>query len=221
MKQIASVMLLLALLCGCASKPATPKPHPEKYTFQVIALSIPASELPEASPLDIVQMVQADLEEFILNSKASLREFPPVIAGLGESVTNDQTKAVSLPVDYALVDGVAVATEEVQHLGTLTAVTVKNVQSGQVDIKLLASHHKLVGHDTYQIADGVTVEMPFMESREVNTQITLSPGAWMMLGGLASEESASEKEYSFICIRVIPPSVINRSTQANTMQPAG
>lgn len=103
------------------------------------------------------------------------------------------------------MDGAAVATEELCHLGYLTAVTVNDVQSGNIDIKLLASHTKMKGHDTYQIADGVTVQMPFMESQKVDTQIMLSTGAWMMLGGLAPENSGGEKEYLFICVRVIPP----------------
>ncbi|MDF7799699.1 hypothetical protein P4C99_09490 [Pontiellaceae bacterium B1224] len=205
MKRITPLALALTLLCGCTSKPITPKPHPEKYTFQVIALDIPESELPEVPPLDLMKIVQADLGAFILNSKTSLREFPLVIAGLTESVTNDQTKAVSLPVDYSLVDGVAVATEEIQHLGYLTAVTVNDVQSGQVDVNLLASHKKLMGHDTYQAGDGVTVEMPYMEGRAVDTQITLTPNSWVMMGGLMSEESEGNQEYSFICARVIPP----------------
>ena len=98
MKKWITSLFAVTLICGCSTTPSSPKPHPEKYTFQVIGIEIPDMTL---------QSFKIDVEKMIQHPDTEISEYPIVLVALGGSVTNDQSKAVSLTEDYDIVDGKA------------------------------------------------------------------------------------------------------------------
>ena len=129
MKKWITSLFIITLISGCSTVPSIPKSHPEKYTFQVIGI-----EIPNEIASDYIQVTKGKNGEEITSSsepypealdnhpKAKITEYPIVIAGIGESVVNDQTKSVSLPEDFTVVDGKAVAKEKNQKLGYMVSI---------------------------------------------------------------------------------------------------
>jgi hypothetical protein len=207
------------LISGCSTTPSSPNPHPEKYTFQVIEIEIP-EDLPEYHNKDDQMMghefskgsniptsliiPNRDLETILQHPEAKITEYPVVAAGLGESVMNDQTKSVSMPEDYDIVDGKAVAKEKICKLGFSVSVTVDKIENGAVSYHLNASHQELVGFDEYKTEGGL-VKMPFFNKRAVDTDLTQISNSWICFGGLVDERSDGTKINQMIAVRIIPP----------------
>jgi len=150
-------------------------------------------------------LTHTQIEELIKSPNIEIAEFPVVYAGLGESVTNDQTKSVSLPEDYDIVDGKAVVKEKICKLGYSTSVTINKMENGAISYHLNASHQELVGFDEYKTENGISVKMPFFEKRAVDTDLTQQPNSWIGMGGLVDEKPDGKKTNQLICVRIIPP----------------
>ena len=194
MKKWISSLFVVALISGCSTPPSTPTPHMEKYTFQVIHIEIPEATFQTPLP---------DVEELIQYPNAKISEYPIVLAGLGESVTNDQTKSVLMPEDYDIVDGELIAKEKIVKLGYSTSITVDKIENGVVSYHLNASYQELKGFDEHKTEGGIA-KMPFFNRRAVNTNLTQQPNSWVSMGGLV-DETNGEKISLFIGIRIIPP----------------
>ncbi len=91
-------------------KPSAPHPPPGKYAFQIIKVTAPAEIIP--SP-------KADVEKIIQSPEAKISEYPTLIAGLGESITNEQIEAMSMDVDWGVVDEKPITKEKTFRLETL------------------------------------------------------------------------------------------------------
>ena len=196
MKNWIPSLFAAALISGCSTIPSTPKPHPEKYTFQVIGIEVPEGTL---------QSSKMDVEKIIQHPDADINVYPTVIAGLGESVTNDRTKSVSFPEDYDIVDGKAVVKEKLIKLGYSVAVTVDKIENGAISYHLNTRYLELAGFNEYPMEKGPNVKMPFLKKRAVNTDLTQKPNSWTVMGGLINQRSDGKKMNQIICVRIIPP----------------
>ena len=195
MKRILS-LAALAVISGCSTIPSNPEPHPEKYTFQVIGIEIPAAE---------ADLLSGDVDQILECPDADITEYPVVVAGAGDSATNDQTTAVAFPVDYNIVDGKAVAQENIQKLGHLVAVTIDEIKDGVIRYQLKLHDQQLKGYDEYNLEDGIAVKMPYFETRGINTRLQQTPDAWVVMGGLVDERSDGTKLTQIIGVRIIAP----------------
>ena len=54
MKKWIISLFVVTLISGCSTIPSSPKPHPEKYTFQVIRIEIPTEEATKYGIIDKV-----------------------------------------------------------------------------------------------------------------------------------------------------------------------
>lgn len=196
MKKWILSLIVVTLISGCSTTPDTPKPHPEKYTFQVISLEIPETTGLTTSPT---------IEELMHHPDATIIDYPIVIAGLGESVTNDQTKSVLLAEDFSVIDGKAVAEENTHKLGHLVSVAVNEIKNDAVSYHLNAQYNEVVGYDDYDLGGGLAVKMPRLERRSVDTELKQKPNSWVMLGGLVDERSDGKKMRFMMGVKIIPP----------------
>ena len=159
----------------------------------------------ECSTPAVLNLTDSQIEGILKSPDVEVHKFPVVYADLGESVTNDQTKSVSLPEDYEVVDGKAVAKEKICKLGDFTSVRVDKIENGAISYHLTVSHRELVGFDEYKIEHGLEVKMPFFEARSIDTSLTQQPNSWSVIGGFVHQKSDGEKMHQMICVRVIPP----------------
>jgi hypothetical protein len=137
--------------------------------------------------------------------KAIITEYPIVVAMVGESVTNDQTKAASFPEDYDIVDGKVVAIEKIIKLGYIVGVTVDKVENGAVSYHLYASHKELARFETFTTENDLEVKMPYFNVRAVDTHIIQQPKSLFTISGLVGEGSNGEKLSLMFCVKIIPP----------------
>ena len=212
MKKIIISLFVVSLVSGCTTTHPTPKPHPEKYTFQVISIEIPNEVATGYIHVtkgkngdEITSMSVSDAEALINHPRADIVEYPLVLAGLGESVTNDQTKATLFPEDYTIVDGQAIPKEKIIGIGLFTSVTVEKIENEAISFHINASDNKFKEWQEYPAGDGLIIKMPFFNRRAIDTRLTLKPNEWVTLGGLVGERSDGKKMSSFMGIRIIPP----------------
>ena len=126
-------------------------------------------------------------------------------AGIGESVTNDQTKTVEMAVDADIVDGKVVYKKEPQKLGKETSITIDQVQGNTIKYKINAMYQELTHFEDYKTKEGLEVRLPYFKKQGVDTKLTQVPGSWLMLGGSISQIGDSKKIHDMIFIRVISP----------------
>jgi hypothetical protein len=202
----------VVLISGCSTTPSSPKPHPEKYTFQVIHIEIPTEEATKYVQLTegkdgekTTQIYISDAEALINHPRADIVEYPIVLAGLGESVTNDQTKATLFPEDYTIVDGQAIPKEKIIGIGLFTSVTVEKIENEAIRFHINASDRKFKEWQEYPAGDGLIIKMPFFNMRAIDTHLMLKTNEWVTLGGLVDERSDGKKMSLFMGIRIIPP----------------
>jgi len=202
------------MICGCSTIPSSPKPHPEKYTFQVIHIEIPSEAASdyihvtkEKNGEETTPILVSGAEALIKHPLADIAEYPIVIAGLGESVTNDQTKATLFPEDYTIVDGQAIPKEKIIGIGLFTSITVEKIENEAIGFHIIASDRKFKEWQEYPAGDGLIIKMPFFNTREIDTHLTLKTNEWVMLRGLVNERSDGMEMSSFMGIRIIPPTL--------------
>ena len=158
MKKWIISLFVVTLITGCSTIPSSPKPHPEKYTFQVIRIEIPTEvakkyvSLTEVKDgVETTQIYTSDPEALINHPSANIVEYPIVLAGLGESVTNDQTKATLFPEDYTIVDGQAIPKEKIIGIGLFTSVTVEKIENETICFHINASDREFKEWQEYFI----------------------------------------------------------------------
>ena len=205
-------LFAVVLISGCSTTPSSPKPHPEKYTFQVIHIEIPTEAATKYVPLtevkdgiETTQIYASDPEALINHPLAEIVEYPIVLAGLGESVTNDQTKATLFPEDYTIVDGQAIPKEKIIGIGLFTSITVEKIENEAISFHINASDRKFKEWQEYPAGDGLIIKMPFFNVRALNTHLLLKTNEWVTLVGLVDERSDGKMMSSFLGIRIIPP----------------
>jgi hypothetical protein len=185
----------VSLISGCAIAPSTPKPHETKYAVQVL-------EVNSTTPFNQKLMNDPnEVEEILNNPNTRIYEYPILYAQTGEAVVEDQTKTVSMPEDYDVIDGKAVPKEKEVKLGRMVEVSVSSVQEDNITYKIDIHNQKLVGYDTIKAAEGIEVEMPCFKSRNLSSEITQPFGVWQCLGGLQGTQGNF-----FFCVRALPPS---------------
>ena len=208
MKKRIISLFAITLIAGCSTIPSTPKQHPEKYTFQILEARVPEEVIsrgfvnqcppsleeemlnnPDMMKAGVGQKTKLNMDEILAHPDAEISEYPIVVAGIGESITNDQTQSVSMPEDYDIVNGQAVAKEKTVKLGYSVSVTVDKIENGAVSYRLNAMHRELAGFDEYKIGNGQNVKMPKFEKRGVDTVLTQSPNSWVMMGRLTDHRS--------------------------------
>lgn len=210
MRNIIISLIVVSLVYGCSTTPSSPKPDKAKFTFQCLYLTVPSGSIKEPFSFSNPPMLfrtQAQLEDILTAPNTEVMEFPIVIAGIGESVTNDQTKALSLPEDYDIINGEAVAKNKTCNIGESFSVTLIKVESGAVTCKINPVTTMLKGFDEYVVSDGVTVKMPMWKKMKIDSEITLEPNLWTLLGGLIDQRSDGTSVNNLFCIRVLPPKV--------------
>ena len=140
MKMWITSLFIVALICGCSTIPPNPAPDSEKYTFQVISIEIPteaATDYPyQMTGENNLQLSAPDTEALIKHSKSKIVEYPIVIAGVGESAVNDQTKTISVPEDFEVIGGKAVVKEKNIKLGYMVSVRVDEVKDDLITYHL-------------------------------------------------------------------------------------
>jgi len=193
MKKVTISLFAAALLSGCSTTPSNPRPHPEKYTFQVISIEIP--DFDSSTPLS----------EAINHPDATIHEYPIVLAGVGESQINDQTESVSFPEDYSIVDGKAIAKEKTVKLGYSVSIQFTELKNELIQYHLQTYYREVAGHDKHEIGDGITVSMPYFKSRRLDTDLSQAVNSWVVYGGLVDEKSDGTKLTHMIGVRIIPP----------------
>ena len=197
MKKWIISICVLALISGCSTTLTNPKPHPDKYTFQIIGVEIPSTESIAAL---------SEVEEVINHPEATIIEYPIVIAGVGESVTNDQTKSVLFPEDYSIVDGKAVAKEKTEQMGYMVSIRFNEIKDGIISYHLNTYFKEFFGYDAYEAEKGISVEMPYFDSRSIDTDLSQKINTWTLLGGLYEENSDGNMVNQMFAVRIIPPS---------------
>ena len=204
MKGLISCLSIMAFMSGCSTIPSTPDPHTEKYTVQVVEVEVPSGvfTFEGGYPPNI------DIEsELFAHPDAVLFEYPIVAAGVGESVTNDQTKHVVMAEDYSVVEGKDVAQEKVYKLGSIVSANINELENGYIYCHTYANRQELVGFDETIMENGERVMIPAIKTRELDMRPLLEPNSWIMIGGLTSQRSDGENLDLILCLRVIPPDI--------------
>lgn len=207
-------LFIAVLISGCSTTPTALKPHPDKFTFQVVGVEIPDSALQkheidfggnsnkiynelERSQHPLISKVE--FEKLIQYPTAKIIEFPLVVATLGEKVINDQQELVSFPVDYQIVEGKLVPEETEIGLGFLTAVTVGDVKGGVISFDLIAEDRRFKEWKNYPTEAG-NARMAFFSARSIDTHISQALNSWLIMSGVPHEGI----NY-MLSVRVIPP----------------
>lgn len=194
MKKMIISVVTIVILTGCSTappKPSTPNPDPQKYTFQVIGIEIPN---------EAFIICNNDIDKITTHPDAKISEYPIVVAGVGESVTNDQTRPAPSEIDGKPVDK-----DIIVKLGYSVSIQNPTVEGGALSYHLISHYEELVGFEEYTTQDGASVMMPFTTKRELNTQISQKLNTWITLGGLIKDNSDGKKTNLMLCVRTIPP----------------
>ena len=215
MKKWITGLFIAALISGCSTTPTARKPHPEKFTFQVVGVQIPNSALQKheidfgGNSNKIYNELEGDQSPLISNMEfekliqyptAKIIEFPIVEATLGETVINDQQELASFPLDYQVVEGKLVPEETEIGLGLLTAVTVGDVKDGVISFDIIAEDRKFKEWENYPTEAG-NARMAYFSGRSIDTHIsTQKLNSWLIMSGLPDEGI----NY-MLAIRVLPP----------------
>ena len=203
MKKLIPILFAVALISGCSTTNLSLKPHPEKYTFQVVGIELPAEALRDKN-----RITSSDADKIIQHPDAKIIEYPVVVAGRGESVTNDQTKSASFPENWEVVDGEPVIKEKMIKLGHSVTISFDELEDGVISYNLEARYNKLAGFNEYPMEKGSSVKMPIFKNRSIDTNLKQGPNSWISMGNVISKNPDGEQIAFIMCVRVIPPKTI-------------
>ena len=182
----------------CSATPSSPEPHPEKYTFQVIEITVPEGSFNGA---------EINIDKIIQHPDVEIIEYPIVLAARGDSVTNDQTRAVSFPVGYEMVDGKEVIKEKAYKLGTSVSISFYVIRKNKVSYNLDISHHEQVGFDEHKDKKGRVIKVPHLIGMADDVGVAQKHNSWAMVGGFSSQTTDGKRVGHMICTRTIPPKI--------------
>lgn len=199
MKKWITVLFIAALISGCTTTPTALKPHPEKYTFQVIGIQVSENALRDNKISLENPLSNEEFETLINEPTAQITEYPVVVADVGEKVTNDQQDHVLFPSDYQIVKGKLIPEEVTIGLGLFTEIHANKIHDGMISFDINIENKKLNGWDEYPTEAGIA-KMPYFEGRAIKTELTQKPNIWNLMGGLVDQGTNS-----LIAVRVLPP----------------
>jgi hypothetical protein len=183
--------------------PSTPQPPSGKYAFQIIKIEAPEKIIPNN---------EIDIEAIIQYPEVTIFEYPTLIAGLGESITNDQTKSISMTTDGYGIEGKPI------KLGSLTSVSVKETSETTVSYHILVSLKLLVGFTGSKTENGFTVKTnPIFKVRSIDTDQTQRFNSWRVLSELVQQKPNEEPIKELICIQVISPDKTHSKPKPSTV----
>lgn len=188
MKNLVLSFISILILSGCATLPSDPKPDTDKYAVQVVMVETRESISTSA------------VEDYFTAPGSQLHEYPISYAAIGETATNDQTRAVLLPESYDTIDGKVVPKEKSFNLGSLVETLIHRVEQGTASCHLAFSQKELKGFDEYT-AD---IKMPVFSTKEFKSDLDLPLNSWALLGGLPKSGPLSNANTYFF-VRIIPP----------------
>jgi hypothetical protein len=195
---IAGLLIAISPSSVYSAIPAEPKPQEGKLAVQVVKVEHPKKfDLPLGHGLNPAAMFQ--------DGSNTLTQYPTLYAEVGTAVTNDQTRSVVMAEDFNIVDGKAILKEKTYKLGLSIAATIAQIENDVADLKLNFSIQKLKGFDEFTIEEGTKVKLPMFESVNMNTDVSLQLGSWVVLGGLAGESDTTEEKTTLYFVRVKDP----------------
>ena len=212
------------LISSCSTSLTTPNPHQKKYTFQCIQVCAPHSLLQELTflfddnvtltqwqdddippskvvkPLLMPIVTNAQVENLLKKTEIKIIEFPIIYAGVGESVTNDQTKTVSFVRGITIGKNTDSVSSPVE-LGKKASVTVSKIEGANITYCINLMNQTFEGFNEYQIGsssptNAMIVSMAFVNKTFVHKEITQPPYVWTML---------TDPPYQTVFFRIIPP----------------
>lgn len=203
MKKWIIATLAVLVVTGCSTTVKTPKPVEGEYTFQAFYVSVPVSDFDQwasnykttppissftyfneqAIPVGLSPFFQDAVESLFENPNAEIVEFPVVRAGVGESITIDQTTTVYQGVDADIIDGEVVYKKEPIDLGKRLSLTIVAVNEDKtVMCQIHPMYRKLIGKNSFPVEGDLVVEMPKYRTISVDTfSKSLILDAWVML----------------------------------------
>jgi len=178
--------------------PTEPKPCDDKLAVQVIKVEIPKK-------IDPASGFVPTPDELLYDGSNTLTQYPILYAAAGSAVTNDQTTSVSFPEDYEVVDGKTIPKEKVCKLGLSIVVEISKIENDVANLHLHFSKKNHTGYDESTAQDGTQIKMPIFETREMDTNVSLALGHWIVLGGLSDGSSEGREVTTYYLIRVKNP----------------
>jgi len=176
-------------------RPSSPKPPLGKYAFQIMKI---------AAPAEIVQSPRVDVEKIIQHPDVKISEYPALVASLGESITNGQTEAISMDIDWGVVDGKPVTKEKIFRLGDSISITANKIENGVISYHLNMHHLELAGYFEHKTTNGFLEKtQPRFKKEAIDTDLTQKLDSWLMISGIIEQRLNGEKINQLTCIRVI------------------
>jgi hypothetical protein len=199
--------ITVTLISGCATLPSTPTPHLRAYSFQILEIDAPLNMLPSGWHVYPPSSSPANqnIENLINAPEARLYEYPIMCANLGDTVSLEEIKKISLVADFIVVDGQAITQEAIFKLGTSITITLDDIIDGVASFSINFGTRDLKGFDTIYMA-GAEIDMPVFFDKQLVTSMRHELNSWMSLGAI--EDITRKKSGPFrkyIAIRIIPP----------------
>ncbi|MDA3832048.1 MAG: lipoprotein [Spirochaetales bacterium] len=230
MKKWFITALAVLAVAGCSTQRPHLKPVKDKYTFQALYISLPATDSEQLTPISATthavsdfnssngptlpisnsqRPTPEDIEALLKNPNVTIIEFPVDYAGVGETVTNALTEVYEANVDADIIDGEIVYEKETFDLGDTSTFTAhETLEDGTVSCTIKFTHSQLSRTKTYKTDEGIEVEKPYINTRSRGSQLTLPPYTWFLMGGGSNEVSdgtSITKTHRSFYVRVLPP----------------
>jgi hypothetical protein len=224
-KNMKSVLIITTLAISSAvysKTPELPTPQKGKYAVQLIKVLTPSSNDPMAELGNIKKekalfttgsgenetrvysansITLPDPDKILSDANTEIFEYPILYIEAGSSVTNDQTKTVSLPQDYKVEDGKVIPLDwKLIKLGLSIATTVSEQKNGVVDLNLDFYTNEIKEFEELDIGSDFKVKVPLFNTRKFDTDVSVPLGSWTIMSGLKNEDTSKTL---FYFVRVI------------------
>lgn len=200
-KSIAA-LVLLSTLSTKAEVPEIPLPNGNKFAIELFKIESPAPFEPETfikSNISIPELFEQESNK--------IHGYPTLYSTMGDSAICDQTKSVRMAENYNVKDGKTVPVEKTFVLGMLAEVTITKLQNNVATYKLDFSYNELQGYNDFNLKKDLVVQIPYFETRKINTELSQSLGSWLVLGGF-SDNGEDGIHSTYYVIRITRP--VNR-----------